>query len=153
MSPNDEPYHRPKEPVNFAPAPKKNHRHVQAEVHHPQYYVPELLKPSVSQSVDLTAKQRHRRSGPSHSEIKVHNEPSPKMPAMSLDNLTTLMDLGFPARISMSALKLYPNVDAAADFLMERKKIHKLDEQRDEESDSQSDVDKSSDESGKKNVR
>ena len=71
------------------------------------------------------------------------------MPATSLDNLTILMDLGFPARISMSALKLYPNVDAAADFLMERKKIHKLDEQSDEESDSQSDVDKSSDESGK----
>ena len=46
-------------------------------------------------------------------------------------------------------LKLYPNVDAAADFLMERKKIHKLDEQSDEESDSQFDVDKSSDESGK----
>ena len=149
MSSIDEPYHRPQEPVNFAPAPKKNHRHVQAEVHHPQSYVPDLSKPSVSQSVNLTAKQRPKRSGPAHSEIKVHNEPSPKMPATSLDNLTILMDLGFPARISMSALKLYPNVEAAANFQMERKKIHKLDEQSYEESDSQSDVDKSSDESGR----
>ena len=149
LSPTDEPYDTPNEPMKFDPAPKKNHRHVQAEVHHPQSYVPDLSKPSVSQSVYLTAKQRPKRSGPAHSEIKVHNEPSPKMPATSLDNLTILMDLGFPARISMSALKLYPNVEAAANFLMERKKIHKLDEQNDEESDSQSDVDKSSDESGK----
>ena len=71
------------------------------------------------------------------------------MPATSLDNLTILMDLGFPARISMSALKLHSNAEAGANFIMKRKKIRKLDEQSDEESDSQSDVDKSSDESGK----
>ena len=102
MSPTDEPYDTPNEPMKFDPAPKKNHRHVQAEVHHPQSYVPDLSKPSVSQPAYLTAKKRPKRSSPAHSEIKVHNDPSAKMPATSLENLTILMDFGFPARISMS---------------------------------------------------
>ena len=133
--------------MKYAPVPK-NQRHVQAEVHHPQSYAPDLSKPPVSQSEQLTAKQRPKKSRHANSETKINNEPSPKMLATSLDNLTILMDLGFPARISMSALKLYPNFDAAANFLMERKKIDKLDERRDEESDSQSVVYQISVESG-----
>ena len=64
------------------------------------------------------------------------------MTTSSLDNLTTLMDLGVPARIYMSAPKLYPDVDEAANFLMETEKKDKLDES--EESDSRSEVDQSS---------
>ena len=48
----------------------------------------------------------------------------------------------------MSALKLFPNSDAAANALMERKKIDEINERRYEESGSQSDIHQSRVESG-----